>query len=127
MTLRPFNGRDPHASRRVSVHKNLHREEWAVKALEGPHKGTVVAYTDRVGLTGAVMHVGEKARLKIAAGAARSVHAWVIGTLADVTLTTPCRISYRPHERPEFFRVDDGRAVWHAPSVLFTDAAYIES
>jgi hypothetical protein len=127
MMLRPFNGRDPYASRRVSVHKNLHKEEWAIRALDGPHKGTVVGYANRVGLTGAHMHVGEKARLKIAAGAARSVHSWVIGTLADVTLTAPRRITYRPHERGEYFCVDDGRAVWHAAAVLFTDAAYIEA
>ena len=67
------------------------------------------------------------AQRRIAAGAAREVHAWVIGTLGDVRLATPTRLTYRPHERAVFFRLDTGAAVWTAPAVLFTDAAWIEA
>jgi hypothetical protein len=127
MNLRPFKDRDPLASGRVSVHRNLHIDGWAVKALAGPHKGSIVAYSNHVGLTHAHMHIGEQARLKIAAGQARSVHAYIVGKLAEVELALPCRISYRPHERGAFFRTDTGGAVWRCDAVLFTDAAYIET
>lgn len=125
--LTPLAGRDPWAATRVAVYKNLHRGQWSVRALDGVHKGKVVAHASSVGLLHTHMHVNERAQRRIADGAPREVHAWVIGTLGEVRLTAPTRLTYRPHERAVFFRLDSGTAVWTAPAVLFTDAAWIEA
>lgn len=125
--LTALPGRDPWAATRVAVYKNLHRGAWSVRAINGPFKGKVVAHAERVGLVHAHMHVNERAQRRIAAGAAREVHAWVIGTLGNVVLTAPTRLTYRPHQRPAFFLADTGSAVWTAPAVLFTDAAWVET
>ena len=125
LTPRPVH--DPGAATLVAVYKNLHRGQWSVRALDGAHKGKVVAHASTVGLLHAHMHVNERAQQRIAGGAVREVHAWVTGTLGDVRLAVPTRLTYRPHERAVFFRLDTGAAVWTAPAVLFTDAAWIEA
>ncbi len=125
--LTPLPGRDPWAGTRVAVYKNLHRGAWSVRAVDGPHKGRVVAHAESVGLLHAQMHVNERAQRRIADGAAREVHAWVIGTLGEVSLADPRRLTYRPHQRAVFFLADTGTAVWTAPAVLFTDAAWVEA
>ena len=91
--LTALPGRDPWAATRVAVYKNLHRGAWSVRAIDGPFKGKVVAHAERVGLVHAHMHVNERAQRRIAAGAAREVHAWVIGTLGNVVLTAPTRLT----------------------------------
>lgn len=116
--------RDPHSARRVAVYKNLHKGAWSVRALDGPHKGRVVAHAEVVGLLDCAMHVGLAAQKRIAAGAPREVHAWIVGRLAAVSLERPTRLVYRPHERPDFYLASTGRAVQTAPAVLFTDHAY---
>jgi hypothetical protein len=64
---------------------------------------------------------------KALASAPREVHAWIVGTIAKVKLRRPQRISYRPHQRAEFFIVETGQPIWTAPAVVFTDAAYIDA
>lgn len=125
--LQPLKGRDPWAARRVAVYRNLHRGVWSLRALDGIFKGTVVAHADSVGVLHAQMHVNARAAERICGGAVREVHAWVIGTLGEVTLANPTRLTYRPHQRPVFFLPSTGQAVWSAPAVLFTDAAWVET
>ena len=125
--IQPIAGRDPFAARRVAVYKNLHKGAWSIRGLDGPHKGKVVGHATAVSLTDCAMHVGAAARRRIANGAAREVHAWIVGTLAPVELQRPQRISYRPYQRAEFFIVDTGQPIWTAAAVVFTDAAYIEA
>ena len=127
MHIQPAAGRDPFAARRVAVYKNLHKGAWSIRGLDGPDKGKVVAHATAVTLTDCHMHVGAAARRRIANGAAREVHAWIVGTLAPVELQRPQRISYRPHQRAEFFIVDTGQPIWTAAAVVFTDAACIEA
>jgi len=125
--IQPNAGRDPFAGHRVAVYKNLHKQAWSLRALDGPHKGRVIAHAPAVGLTRCHMHINERIRLRIATGAAREVHAWIVGTLAEVELAQPQRISYRPHERGTFIIAATGQPIWTADAVLFTDAAYIET
>ena len=125
--IHPVAGRDPYAATRVAVYKNLHKAAWSIRAVDGPDKGTVVAHAQAVAIVDASMHVGINAQRRIAAGARREVHAWIVGTLADVTLANPQRLTYRPHERPEFFIAATGQPVWTADAVVLTDAAYIDT
>lgn len=58
------------------------------------------------------MRVGRAAALRIANGAAREVHAWVIGTpVGQASIDDPTRLVYRPRERPEFYAAATGRTV----------------
>ena len=124
--IHPVTGRDPGTAPRVAVYKNLHRGAWSIRAEHGPHKGLLIGHASAVALTDCTMRVGRAAALRIAHGAAREVHAWVIGTLVgDASIPDPTRLVYRPHERPEFYATATGRAVWSAPAVIFTDCAYI--
>lgn len=124
--IAPYANRDPYAGQLVAIYKNLHRDGWSIRALDGPHKGRVVAHAKAVALTDCTMRVGQAAAARIAAGRAREVHAWVTGVMGHVALHDPVRLVYHPRERPEFYAADTGQAIWTAPSVVFTDAAYIE-
>lgn len=124
--LHPVTGRDPSTAPRVAVYRNLHRGAWSIRAEQGPHKGRLLGHATAVALTDCTMRVGRAAALRIANGAAREVHAWVIGTLVgQASIGDPTRLVYRPHERPEFYAAATGRTVWTAPRVIFTDRAYI--
>lgn len=125
--LTPFQGRDPWAGQLVAVYRNLAKAVWSLKAVDGPHAGRVVAHAASVGVVGCHMKINVRAQAKIAAGAHRDVHAFVVGGLAEVTLRNPVRLTYRPHQQPVFFLADTGTPVWTAPAVLFTDAAWIEA
>lgn len=123
----PVKARNPNAGRIVAVYKNLQRDAWSVRAVDGPHKGMVVAHATTVLLTAARMHVNTRAQARIAAGAAREVHAWITGTLTvEATVPALARITYRPHVRPEFFLASTGQGIDQASLVVFTEeAAYI--
>lgn len=124
--IRPVTGRDPGTAPQVAVYRNLHRQAWSIRAEHGPHRGRLLGHASAVALTDCTMRVGRAAALRIAHGAAREVHAWVIGTLVgEASIADPTRLVYRPHERPEFYAAADGHAVWTAPAVIFTDCAYI--
>ncbi|CAN1570399.1 hypothetical protein MCEMIE22_03177 [Mycobacteriaceae bacterium] len=125
--LTPFQGRDPWAGQLVAVYRNLAKAVWSLKAVDGPHAGRVVAHAARVGVADCHMKINVRAQAKIAAGAHRDVHAFVVGRLTEVTLRNPVRLTYRPHQQPVFFLADTGTPVWTAAAVLFTDAAWIEA
>ena len=104
--LAPMAGRDPRSATAVAVYRHLPREVFSIRALDGPHRGRVLAHGTQLGLRDARMVVNETARRKIAAGSAKDVHAWITGTLASVTLDDPVRITYRPRDRGVFFVVE---------------------
>jgi hypothetical protein len=108
---------------RVVVYKNLHRGDWSVRA-----HGRVIGHVREITLVGAQTHVGCAAQRRIAAGAAREVHAWITGTVCDsAALTSPTRLTYRPRERATFYVADTGVAVSSAPIVAFTErGAFID-
>jgi len=117
--LIPYAGRDPRGATRVAVYRHLPRAMFSVRAIDGPDSGRVLAHSVRLGLRGAQMVVNERARLKIAAGNPKDVHAWVTGTLAAVSLNDPVRITYRPCERGEFFVAETGQPIATAAAVAF--------
>ena len=117
--LAPMAGRDPRSAALVAVYRHLPREVFSVRALDGPDKGRVLAHGTQLGLRDARMVVNERARRKIAAGSPKDVHAWITGRLSAVTLRDPVRITYRPHQRGEFFVAETGQPIWAAPAVAF--------
>ena len=67
----------------VDVYRNLNesrrtgRVSYSVRA----HGGRVLLRTEALAVRDCAMHVGQAARLRVAAGGPRNVHAWVEGTL----------------------------------------------
>lgn len=110
----------PRVGDRVAVYRNLHRLAWSVRAMDGPDRGRVIGHVPEITLVDARTHVNCRAQRRIANGAAREVHAWIVGTVSDTaTLDRPHRLTYRPHQRSEFFLVDSGEAVATADIVTF--------
>lgn len=107
--------------KRVAVYKNLHKQAWSVRAMEGPNRGRVIEHRAAITLIDCRTHVNCRAQHRIAGGAAREVHAWIVGTVSDTaTLTSPRRLTYRPHDRAEFFIAETGEAVTTADIVEFS-------
>ena len=98
---------------KVFVYYNLHRHLWSVKALEGPHKGRVVAHAHTVALTMASPKVSEKGRQRVLRDKRKNVHAGVVGTLAAFEGDAPPwwgEVSYNPYRGPSFYFKGEGPA-----------------
>lgn len=65
----------------VFVYWNLHRKCWSVKALEGGHKGRVIAHCDKVRLVGCEFRVSEAGRQRVLREKKKNVHAGIVGRL----------------------------------------------
>lgn len=64
---------------KVFVYWNLHKGLWSVKALEGPHKGRVVARVPFVVLTQAEGKVSQAGRERVLSEKRKNVHAGIVG------------------------------------------------
>ena len=70
---------------KVSLHvrlNNPHKDMFVVKVLPGTK---VLGYLDAAVLENCTMRIHDSARRKVAAGANRSVHCWILGTYKYVT------------------------------------------
>lgn len=67
---------------RVFVYRNLHQQVWSIKALEGDHKGRVIAHAPFVQLSGKIQFkVSESGRQRVIREKRKNVHAGVVGEL----------------------------------------------
>ncbi|ERB55289.1 hypothetical protein N806_29680 [Rhodococcus sp. P27] len=89
---------------RVFVYRNLHRQTWSVKALEGPDKGRVIARSDHVLLTNAAGKVSEVGRQRVIREKRKNVHAGIVGELSslDPQAFTGSTITYNPYKYDSF-------------------------
>jgi len=89
----------------VIVYRNLNRGGWSVAQVRGRvGVGRVIDHRASITLANVRFHVQPAAQAKVAAGAARTVHAWAIGELAtpaDPALRS-CEITYNPRRSPHF-------------------------
>lgn len=69
---------------KVFVYFDLHRKTWSAKALNGPHRGRVIAKSDHILLKDAVGKVSEAGRQRVLATRRKNVHAGIVGTLVAV-------------------------------------------
>jgi hypothetical protein len=103
----------------VKAYRNLNNGLWSIKTTK------VEGYLPALVLRHVTFHGGHsKAQAKIQAGQARSVHAYAKGTLTGLTdgrfALNPVEVTYRPKERPGFYRVDNGQEVTSAEYAIFT-------
>ena len=103
---------------KVRVYFNLHCHVFSVKALEGEHKGKVIAHTPLLVINDVTPHVSEAGRQRVLAERSKNVHAYLQGTIDLAHLHNPNliqvapvshrRISYDPYKGPSFIYVAEG-------------------
>jgi hypothetical protein len=100
---------------KVSVHFNLHNKLWSITALEGEMRGRVIEHATSVYLVDCVAKVSEMQRQRVIANRCRSVHAKIVGTLAQApdSLDGYETFSYNPY-RAAGFTV--GSRIWTTAS-----------
>jgi hypothetical protein len=132
---------------RVEVYRNLARDAWSIRALEGEHKGRVIAWAPSLLLDHCTMHVSAAGRQRVLRDKRKNVHAFIRGSLRYVDggthvcrpklarylsmLTDVClcwrfedavhaeAITYNPYKYSSFVRKSDERVIRRAGSVAF--------
>lgn len=89
---------------RVFVYKNLHKDCWSIRALDGEHKGRVVAHADRVILKDVQFRVSEAGRQRVIREGRKNVHAGVVGRLSSISHDATWRYDV---DLPEVTTLDD--------------------
>lgn len=117
----PFKGRsfDPHATTRI--HRNLNRRDdvwWSIT-----QHNRVVGHTLNFWLSDARAHVNPTAQARIAAGAAREVHAWVIGKPWNGSLNgvMGAGVVYDPKTSPVFHYYGEPFCEWRNSALVHFD------
>ncbi|ASZ75520.1 hypothetical protein KIW74_gp08 [Mycobacterium phage Kimona] len=82
MTITSYKGRMITDNTVVFAYRNLHKAQWSLKAMTGPHKGKVIGHADEVSLMGAEFKVSEAGRRRVLAEKKKNVHAGVVGLIA---------------------------------------------
>ena len=98
---------------RVYVYFNLHRKLWSVRALDGPHKGRVIAHKRGVVLQDVSPRVSQAGRERVLRERKKNVHAGLVGYWVpfNTPLVEPLRaITYNPYKYKSFVYVSDGSA-----------------
>ena len=120
---------------RVEVYWNLHKGRYSVRALEGPHKGHVIAHATGVHLRDVQFRVREAGRQRVLREKRKNVHAFVRGNLVDYTGTCKggvsietgsritvddvlghnrARVTYNPYRYSKFVDADTEEPIYYA-------------
>jgi|26BtaG_2_1085354.scaffolds.fasta_scaffold02168_7 hypothetical protein len=70
---------------RVEVYRNLHRQCFSVRALEGPKKGKVILHTDAVLIKDAEFVVQKGGQARVRRTGHKQIHAFVRGEIRAVS------------------------------------------
>ena len=122
------------------VYFNLHRKVWSIKALEGEHKGRVIAHSSMVEMSDCTLKVSEAGRQRVLRDKRKNVHAGVVGIVRTIgeqqnkqqqaslrmesasiaygrhPIYSP--ISYNPYKYSTFVQLSTGEPVTAAPWVF---------
>lgn len=86
---------DEDLGKRVFIYRNLRQDCWSIKALSGPHRGTVIAHAREWILSDCIFKVSQAGRARVLREARKNVHAGVIGTLDYMRCTNSTRVGRR--------------------------------
>lgn len=110
---------------KVFVYKNLHKNQFSIRALEGEQKSKVIAHRNEVFLTDASPKVSEPGRQRVLADRQKNVHAGIVGLWADeiFELAEGPEITYNPYQHKAFVFKDDVNQTFISSSKLhmYTD------
>jgi hypothetical protein len=109
---------------KVFAYRNLHRQCWSVKALEGPLKGRVIYHASDLTLGWCDFKVSQAGRQRVLREQKKNVHAGVVGYLTDcgeiatdgIDLDVP--VTYNPYKYDSFV---DARCEVPVSSALFVN------
>ncbi|HEY6438324.1 MAG TPA: hypothetical protein VIY47_17180 [Ignavibacteriaceae bacterium] len=73
---------------KVFIYFNLHKQCLSLKAMNGPHKGRVVAHANSAELSEVFFKVSESGRQRVIREKRKNVHAGIVGTLEKYDLVT---------------------------------------
>lgn len=107
---------------KVFVYKNLHKECFSVKALEGPSKGRVIAHVSSIKLTDCQLKVSQAGRARVLRECQKNVHAGVRGQWNSeefaVIADRMIKVRYNPYEVSTFVEAATGNPVLTAKEVF---------
>lgn len=97
---------------KVAVYKNLHKDVWSVKALEGPLKGKVILYANTLILRDAEFRTSEAGRQKVLKEKRKNVHSTVVGYIEHVEMDIKPSVGpvayYNPYKTNVFIDKETG-------------------
>lgn len=107
---------------RVEVYWNVRRRIFSVRALSGPMKGRLLQHAATVFLTDATFVAQTAGRNKVRATGQKNVHAFVRGTIGEVSTRHAFReaITYNPMKHESFVYVLTGKPIYSAPFCYLT-------
>jgi len=97
---------------KVFVYRNLHKNQWSVRALEGQHRGLVIAHAATVQLHSAEFKVSEAGRQRVLAEKQKNIHAGVAGYLTGIG---GCTLRYGKIDTP---RIGTQRRITSLPGAI---------
>jgi len=110
---------------KVFAYRNLHRQCWSVKALEGPLKGRVIYHANEITLINCDFKVSQAGRQRVLREQKKNVHAGVQGYMSDIfTFADPqCHgcdtpVTYNPYKYDSFV---DARCEVPVSSAMFVN------
>lgn len=116
---------------KVYCYRNLHKDCFSVRAMEGPNKGRVIVHADGVHLSAVEFRVSQAGRARVLREQRKNVHAGVVGQLThyvplghepdDTWAAQQQRfesaaqpVSYNPYQNDSFVNRNTGEAVVEA-------------
>lgn len=106
---------------RVFVYKNVRRQNFSVRAMEGPDRGRVILHVEAVEVLEAEFRVSEAGRQRVLRTGQKNVHAGVVGILGKTKGAFPANGSllakYDPFKGPAFTSTS-GRVLRRARAVV---------
>lgn len=109
---------------KVFVYYNLHRKLWSVKALEGEHKGKVIAHRHEVVLRKPKPKVSEAGRQRVLQEKRKNVHAGLVGEWVQdskIIQMDGDKITYNPYKYTTFVYADDAQPFTGASLAMMQD------
>jgi len=112
---------------KVYVYRNLHKDCWSIKALEGNNKGKVVYHAQTVTLSNCTFKVSKAGRERVLRDKRKNVHAGVAGELIRVNIPLSympqmTAVTYNPYKYESFVRkYNDFMPVHNASWVYMAD------
>lgn len=121
-----FRGREIKAGTKVKAYFNLHKKLFSIVALDGEHKGKVVAHAPTFSLINTEFKVNQAGRDRVLKEQRKNVHAFVIGYLAGSgdqgvadNIETALQgmsgfgqwVTYNPYKKDHFYYKNSGEQV----------------
>ncbi|WP_088363036.1 hypothetical protein [Bacillus cereus] len=105
--LQIYKDRSVSEGEKVKVYFNLHTHLFSMLAMEGKHKGKVVAHGNGIEIENVVFHINKSGQLRVREQQKRNVHAYAVGTFKGITQTElEGKAYYNPYLTDKFINLD---------------------